>query len=192
MARVRGGGGAADDLLKLLLGMWGDDAAKAGAKAAKKAKAPAKAPAKKAAKAPAKKASKAPAKKQPPRKSAGPVRRAEDAPSVGWMSQQAPTTKGPRGNPERPRKTREQWLESQANKRLRREGNTPPRSPERDARVGEAPNIPRVPKRSKSKPRGRRSDYEADKSRAEIAEDRRRFRGTRPAPSRKPKGGGKK
>ena len=191
MARVRGGGGAADDLLKLLVSMWGDDAAKAGAKAAKKAKGAAKAPAKKATKAPAKKASKAPAKKQPPRKSAGPVPRAEDTPSVGWMSQQGPTTKGPKGKPERPRMTRGQWLESQANKRLRRADGTPPRSFERDARVGEAPNIPRVPKRSKSKPKGRRSDYEADKSRAEIAEDRRRFRGTRPAP-RKPKGGGKK
>jgi hypothetical protein len=191
MARVRGAGGSADDLVKILMSLWGDDAAKAGAKAAKKAKAPAKAPAKKAAKAPAKKASKAPAKKQPPRKSAGPVRRAEDTPSVGWMSQQGPTTRGPKGKPERPRMTREQWLESQANKRLRRADGTPPKGPERDARMGEAPNIPRVPKRSKSKPRGRRSDYEADKSRAEIAEDRRRFRGTRPAP-RKPKGDGKK
>lgn len=93
------------------------------------------------------------------------------------------TTKGPKGKPERPRMTREQYLESQANRMLRRaDGRPQPRV--EDARTGSAPNIPRVPKRSKSKPKGRTSDYEADKTRAEIAADRRRFGGNRPRPKK--------
>lgn len=95
----------------------------------------------------------------------------------------APTTKGPKGKPERPRMTRGQYLERQANRTLRRaDGRPQPRVD--DPRAGVAPNIPRVPKRSKAKPKGPRSSYEADKTRAEIAADRRRFSGTRPKPKK--------
>lgn len=103
------------------------------------------------------------------------------------------TTKGPKGKPERPRMTREQYLERQANRMLRRaDGRPQPRV--EDVRTGSAPNIPRVPKRSKSKPKGRTSDYEADKTRAEIARDRRAMGAgqPRPRPRPKPKDGGKK
>lgn len=93
------------------------------------------------------------------------------------------TTKGPKGKPERPRMTREQYLERQANKMLRRaDGRPQPRVD--DPRAGVAPNIPRVPKRSKAKPKGPKSSYEADKTRAEIAADRRRFGGNRPRPKK--------
>lgn len=101
------------------------------------------------------------------------------------------TTKGPKGKPERPSMTREQYLESQANRMLRRADGRPQARVD-DPRTGVAPNIPRVPKRSKSKPKGTSASHEADPLRREAAADARRMGERTPAVTsrKKPSGNG--
>jgi hypothetical protein len=102
------------------------------------------------------------------------------------------TTRGPKGQPERPRMTREQYLESQANKMLR--GGGRPQARVDDPRAGVAPNIPRVPKRSKAKPKGSSASHEADPLRREVAADARRMGERTPSvtPRKKSSGDGKR
>lgn len=101
------------------------------------------------------------------------------------------TTRGPKGAPERPRMTREQYLESQANRMLRRADGRPQVRVD-DPRAGVAPNIPRVPKRSKSKPKGTSASHEADPLRREAAADARRMGERTPSVTsrKKPSGNG--